>query len=633
MNTGKKCFRAFLVAALAVFFACSAPAPGRLDLDGSRMCVFGDTGEVKGLSFSGREFVFAATSGGLLRLDRKTGRWTSFTMASGLPSNHVLSVLYDSRGSLWVGTDRGVALLDGEKFKSFEVVDGLPSGIIRVLAEGADGVIYAGTERGAARFMDGRWSAFDDTHEFARRAVMDIAVDTDGTIWFAKKNALTHYMGGRRWETFQKNVLAAGNKVGLVSNNLLSMAVDGRGRKWIGTEYGLSAYNGTGWDNHYYRERLGRPGDLRSGFIKDVAVGSGDRVWVAHGRESGEAGLAFLSDDGRWDYLSDTVDMPPFDVHVTAAGPDGDIWFGMSGGVGRVEGGRVIFYPVPRGGAGNHVLSIIPDGAGGVAALTGREALLFSGGKAEAVLYPEGIDIVSGSAAEGTIFVVGADGGLFWMTAQGVWERENHFSGQRVVHISNDGGGLLLATTPEGIYRGRPGEWEEIDTAGLPPDFSPLGSFHGPQGGIWVTGEVEEAGGNGASAIFVIREGRARPAGAPRPAEPYPRISSMIFDADGIPWQRGPAGLYRYEDTGGWRMRTLPVRKGRLSAAAWDDEGRLWVGSIDGGLFCLESGRWKAVFIEGNPLPAVNSILPDNQGGRHIWLGTPDQGILRLDTG
>ncbi|HIG18527.1 MAG TPA: hypothetical protein EYQ31_15285 [Candidatus Handelsmanbacteria bacterium] len=49
--------------------------------------------------------VFGATPGGVLRYDPDTGSYRRFTRTDGLAGNHVLSVLLDSTGDLWFGTD------------------------------------------------------------------------------------------------------------------------------------------------------------------------------------------------------------------------------------------------------------------------------------------------------------------------------------------------------------------------------------------------------------------------------------------------------------------------------------------------------------------------------------------------
>jgi ligand-binding sensor domain-containing protein len=54
--------------------------------------------------------VWAGTwGGGLSRFDGRT--WTQYTVAEGLPGNHVFMLHIDPKGALWIGTNNGLARL------------------------------------------------------------------------------------------------------------------------------------------------------------------------------------------------------------------------------------------------------------------------------------------------------------------------------------------------------------------------------------------------------------------------------------------------------------------------------------------------------------------------------------------
>lgn len=50
----------------------------------------------------------------------------SFTVADGLPSNHIYNMVEDDQGFLWIATDAGITRFDGKNFQTFTVKDGLP---------------------------------------------------------------------------------------------------------------------------------------------------------------------------------------------------------------------------------------------------------------------------------------------------------------------------------------------------------------------------------------------------------------------------------------------------------------------------------------------------------------------------
>ncbi|MGB0868972.1 MAG: histidine kinase [Flavobacteriales bacterium] len=66
----------------------------------------------------------------------------NFTTKDGLPSNEVYCVFQDSKGFIWVGTDRGVARFDGYEFVVFTAEDGLTDNVIFGIAEDKSGNIW-----------------------------------------------------------------------------------------------------------------------------------------------------------------------------------------------------------------------------------------------------------------------------------------------------------------------------------------------------------------------------------------------------------------------------------------------------------------------------------------------------------
>jgi ligand-binding sensor domain-containing protein len=89
--------------------------------------------------------------GGLARYDGK--KWSNYTMSDGLPGNLVFMVYRDPTGKLWIGTNNGVALSQGDKFdsKKLKVLttnDGLYANIVFTMATASDGSNWLGSYGG-----------------------------------------------------------------------------------------------------------------------------------------------------------------------------------------------------------------------------------------------------------------------------------------------------------------------------------------------------------------------------------------------------------------------------------------------------------------------------------------------------
>ncbi|TNF57038.1 MAG: regulator, partial [Burkholderiales bacterium] len=89
--------------------------------------------------------------GGLARFDGNT--WTHYTMADGLPANHVFMLRSAGDGNMWVGTSNGLAHFDGNRFLVLTTDDGLYANNVFSMAEGEDGSIWVGSFGGVTRLV------------------------------------------------------------------------------------------------------------------------------------------------------------------------------------------------------------------------------------------------------------------------------------------------------------------------------------------------------------------------------------------------------------------------------------------------------------------------------------------------
>jgi ligand-binding sensor domain-containing protein len=86
--------------------------------------------------------------GGLARFDGN--KWRNYTMADGLPGNLIFMLNRDTSGKLWIGTNNGVAVLEGDKvaankIKLMTTKDGLFSNTVFSMATGEDGSKWLGS--------------------------------------------------------------------------------------------------------------------------------------------------------------------------------------------------------------------------------------------------------------------------------------------------------------------------------------------------------------------------------------------------------------------------------------------------------------------------------------------------------
>jgi signal transduction histidine kinase/CheY-like chemotaxis protein/sugar lactone lactonase YvrE len=91
-----------------------------------------------------------------IELNRGPPRLQHFTKDDGLPGDVVYSQFFDAHGRHWLGTDSGVAMLEGDRWLHYDTSDGLVWNDCNAFAylPEADGTVWVGTSGGLARFHE-----------------------------------------------------------------------------------------------------------------------------------------------------------------------------------------------------------------------------------------------------------------------------------------------------------------------------------------------------------------------------------------------------------------------------------------------------------------------------------------------
>ncbi len=122
------------------------------------------------------------------------GKTTVFNANEDLVSAYIRGIDYDTEGNLWVGGLGGVAIRnDQQKIGEKLPADGVPNAWVNVVKKSPDGTMWVGTNYGIARFKPGsddysvrlskRWLMNDE--------VRDIAFDSNGNAWIATANGVS----------------------------------------------------------------------------------------------------------------------------------------------------------------------------------------------------------------------------------------------------------------------------------------------------------------------------------------------------------------------------------------------------------------------------------------------------------
>lgn len=188
------------------------------------------------------------------------------------PSDIQNCMVLDNDGEIWAGSEFGLAAYDGYRFSSFRNTPGtpdiFPSNSIMSLAKGKDGSLWIGTRNGLVKRSQatGHFTTMR-SKDAPKGVIYALYVSSDGTLWIGNDDGLTSYTDGRGFHHY-RNIPSvksfAEDKDGSLyigtwddclfrldrtrrqfhryavwgrkeRMTAYSLALDGRGRLWIGT--------------------------------------------------------------------------------------------------------------------------------------------------------------------------------------------------------------------------------------------------------------------------------------------------------------------------------------------------------------------------------------------------------------
>ncbi len=127
-------------------------------------------------------------------------------------------------GTLWAGTNHGVARFDGKKWESFN------QKIVITLAIAPNGDVWCGSGqdgKGIMRFGGGQWETFVSNDGLANDEVNAIAFAPGGALWLATEDGGLSHFDGQTWKSY----IPAD---GLTNTRLSSVVVTADGAVWVG---------------------------------------------------------------------------------------------------------------------------------------------------------------------------------------------------------------------------------------------------------------------------------------------------------------------------------------------------------------------------------------------------------------
>jgi ligand-binding sensor domain-containing protein/CBS domain-containing protein len=540
------------------------------------------------------DFVWAATSGGVVRWDVRAERYVKFTAEHGLAGNFVHAIAAGPNGEMWFGTDGGVSRLtpDG-RWHTFTTQDGLAGNSVRAIAAGPNGEMWFGTDGGVSHLMpDGRWRTFTTQDGLASNSVSTISVGQGGALWFGfttdingadteKYHGVSRFTPDGVWRNFTM-------QDGLAGNNVVAIAGGIDGAMWFGTlGGGVSRFTSDGrWRTFNAQDGLAHNS------ASTIAVGLDGTMWFGLSLDQPFEGngVSRLTPDGRWRTFTTQDGLASNDVRAIAIGSDGSVWFAPdASGLNRLTAdGNWHTFTTQDSLSSNRITAIA----------VGSERSMWFGTWDRSVnrLETNGrwhfYDLQDGQVGHSVQDItVGTDGALW-------------FSRPLVPRVSRltPNGRLRTFAQEDGLVT------KEITAIGVGADGSMW--F-----GTWDNG-LSRLGPDGVWRTLTIQNGQNEPTGK--------HVSAIAAAADGSMWfGTGGNGVSRLSSDGSWHTFTTQhgLASNNIRAITVGPDGAVWFGT-DRGVGRLGSdGVWRTYTTqEGLADKDVRAIVVGPDGA--MWFGT-----------
>ena len=418
------------------------------------------------------------------------------------------------------------------------------------------------------------------------------------------------------------------SELGLPENSVHSLAQTRDGYVWVGTEEGLTRFDGVRFVTYTYHNSEG----LASNFISALAADRDGTLWV--GTDSGLVHFVPSATEprgGRFAALTTRDGLSDNNITALCEDDSGALWVGTSEGLNRIVKGRVENWTTGHDLADGTVNALAVDAGGTLWVGTSNGTSHLAGDRFITLTQRDGLPENDIIALAGT-----RDGSMWAGTfahgiAQIVQGRVNRSAPQlpwkEIAGLLGDrDGALWIGFQHHGLGRLYGGKLELYGTSrGMPSDLCSSAMLQDREGSVW-TGTQD-------TGVVQLRDGWFTVYGKPEGLSGN-YVGEVSQGPDGSMWVGASYnGVDRLYPDG--RVEILDKSKGLPDQAVFsllvDRDGSLWIGFQRGTLAHLDRGDVSVYEDPEAPNASLNSLFQDREG--RIWVGFNPKGLAQFDHG
>jgi diguanylate cyclase (GGDEF)-like protein len=217
-------------------------------------------------------------------------RFDRITLDDGLSQSNVFSILQDSQGLMWFGTENGLNSYNGYEFEVFKRDRGNPAALgsdyIYDIVEGADGNLWIASNGGGLSKMDRASKTFTSyRHDPASQngpasnVIRKLLVDKDGSIWLGTRGAGLDRFDARDG-TFSNFRFGPAGDPARDANEIFALHRDSRGAMWVGTNNGLIRLNTETGDFQHFTHSADDTTSISGHKVRAIFEDSHGELWA-----------------------------------------------------------------------------------------------------------------------------------------------------------------------------------------------------------------------------------------------------------------------------------------------------------------------------------------------------------------